>query len=100
MSPKAARSAIDNWQRVLQRQTSYLQKQQPVVDTYQQKIDAFNNSQSGIGAAPRAGMSEGGYTFLGGDPSNLIAGEKTNGRPMGKVSERSTGRVSFRWAMD
>ncbi len=70
MSPKAARSAIDNWQRVLQRQTSYLQKQQPVVDTYQQKIDAFNNSQSGSGAAPRAGMSEGGYTFLGGDPSN------------------------------
>ncbi|MER7435761.1 MULTISPECIES: phage DNA ejection protein [Bacteria] len=70
MSPKAARAAIDNWQRVLQRQTSYLQKQQPVVDTYQQKIDAFNNSQSGSGSAPRAGMSEGGYTFLGGDPSN------------------------------
>ncbi|EMP7134732.1 phage DNA ejection protein [Serratia marcescens] len=70
MSPKAARSAIDNWQRVLQRQTSYLQKQQPVVDTYQQKIDAFNNSQSNSGSAPRAGMSEGGYTFLGGDPSN------------------------------
>lgn len=70
MSPKAARSAVDNWQRVLQRQTSYLQKQQPVVDTYQQKIDAFNNSQSGSGSAPRAGMSEGGYTFLGGDPSN------------------------------
>lgn len=70
MSPKAARSAIDNWQRVLQRQTSYLQKQQPVVDTYQQKIDAFNNAQSGSGSVPRAGMSEGGYTFLGGDPSN------------------------------
>jgi hypothetical protein len=70
MSPKAARSAVDNWQRVLQRQTSYLQKQQPVVDTYQQKIDAFNNSQNGTGSAPRAGTSEGGYTFLGGDPSN------------------------------
>ncbi|CAI0690856.1 phage DNA ejection protein [Serratia entomophila] len=70
MSPKAARSALDNWQRVLERQTSYLQKQQPVVETYQRKIDTFNNSQNATGTGPRAGISEGGYTFLGGDPSN------------------------------
>lgn len=69
MSPKAARAAVDNWQKVLQRQTAYLQKQQPVVDTYQRKIDAFNASQNGA-AAPRAGQSEGGYTFLGGDPGD------------------------------
>ncbi|STV38742.1 Uncharacterised protein [Klebsiella pneumoniae subsp. rhinoscleromatis] len=69
MSPKAARAAIDNWQKVLQRQTAYLQKQQPMVDTYQRKIDAFNTGQNGA-AAPRAGQSEGGYTFLGGDPGD------------------------------
>ncbi|STT84494.1 Uncharacterised protein [Klebsiella pneumoniae] len=69
MSPKAARAAIDNWQKVLQRQTAYLQKQQPIVDTYQRKIDAFNTGQNGA-AAPRAGQSEGGYTFLGGDPGD------------------------------
>ncbi|STU10766.1 Uncharacterised protein [Klebsiella pneumoniae] len=69
MSPKAARAAIDNWQKVLQRQTAYLQKQQPMVDTYQRKIDAFNTGQNGA-AAPRAGHSEGGYTFLGGDPGD------------------------------
>ncbi|HGW4305867.1 TPA: phage DNA ejection protein [Klebsiella pneumoniae] len=69
MSPKAARAAIDNWQKVLQRQTAYLQKQQPMVDTYQRKIDAFNAGQNGA-AAPRAGQSEGGYTFLGGDPGD------------------------------
>ncbi|MBH3133679.1 phage DNA ejection protein [Serratia marcescens] len=71
MSPEAARTAIDNWQKVLQRQTAYLQKQQPMVDTYQQKIDAFNAGQTGASAAaPRAGYTEGGYTFIGGDPSN------------------------------
>ncbi len=69
MSPKAARAAIDNWQKVLQRQTAYLQKQQPIVDTYQRKINAFNTGQNGA-AAPRAGQSEGGYTFLGGDPGD------------------------------
>ncbi|USS95341.1 DNA transfer protein [Serratia symbiotica] len=42
MSPNAARAAIDNWQKVLQRQTTYLQKQQPLVDTYRQKIETFN----------------------------------------------------------
>ncbi|RTF49642.1 phage DNA ejection protein [Serratia marcescens] len=71
MSPNAARAAIDNWQKVLQRQTAYLQKQQPMVDTYQQKIDTFNAGQTGgSAAAPRAGYTEGGYTFIGGDPSN------------------------------
>lgn len=71
MSPNAARAAIDNWQKVLQRQTAYLQKQQPMVDTYQQKIDTFNAGQTGGStAAPRAGQTEGGYTFIGGDPSN------------------------------
>lgn len=70
MSPQAARKAIDNWQRVLQRQTAYLQQQQPMVDTYQQKINTFNASQNGGSTAPRAGQSEGGYTFLGGDPGN------------------------------
>lgn len=50
MSPKAARAAVDNWQKVLQRQTAYLQKQQPMVDTYQQKIDAFNAGQNGEGS--------------------------------------------------
>ncbi len=71
MSPNAARGAIDNWQKVLQRQTSYLQKQQPIIDTYQQKIDTFNAGQTGgTTAAPRAGYTEGGYTFIGGDPSN------------------------------
>ncbi|CAI0815842.1 Uncharacterised protein [Serratia quinivorans] len=69
MSPKAARAAVDNWQKVLQRQTNYLQKQQPTIDTYQQKISAFNAGQTGA-PAPRAGQSEGGYTFIGGDPSN------------------------------
>lgn len=71
MSPNAARGAIDNWQKVLQRQTSYLQKQQPIIDTYQQKIDTFNAGQTGgTTATPRAGYTEGGYTFIGGDPSN------------------------------
>ncbi|HID8085328.1 hypothetical protein AB4J75_14005 [Serratia marcescens] len=71
MSPNAARAAIDNWQKVLQRQTAYLQKQQPMIDTYQQKIDMFNAGQTGgTTAAPRAGHTEGGYTFIGGDPSN------------------------------
>lgn len=69
MSPKAARAAVDNWQKVLQRQTNYLQKQQPTIDTYQQKISAFNAGQNGA-SAPRTGQSEGGYTFIGGDPSN------------------------------
>lgn len=69
MSPKAARAAVDNWQKVLQRQTNYLQKQQPTIDTYQQKISAFNAGQNAT-SAPRAGQSEGGYTFIGGDPSN------------------------------
>ncbi|CAI1024639.1 DNA transfer protein [Serratia ficaria] len=69
MSPKAARAAVDNWQKVLQRQTTYLQKQQPTIDTYQQKISAFNAGQIGA-AVPRTGQSEGGYTFIGGDPSN------------------------------
>jgi hypothetical protein len=70
MSPKAARSAVDNWQKVLQRQTNYLQKQQPTIDTYQQKISAFNSGLSGGVSAPRTGQSQDGYTFLGGDPSN------------------------------
>lgn len=69
MSPKAARAAVDNWQKVLQRQTAYLQKQQPTIDTYQQKISAFNAGQGGT-AAPRTGQNQDGYTFLGGDPSN------------------------------
>lgn len=69
MSPKAARAAVDNWQKVLQRQTAYLQKQQPMVDSYQRKIDTFNAGQNGA-TAPRAGQIEGGYTFLGGDPGN------------------------------
>lgn len=69
MSPKAARAAVDNWQKVLQRQTNYLQKQQPTIDTYQQKISAFNAGQGGT-AAPRTGQNQDGYTFLGGDPSN------------------------------
>nr|DAI72745.1 MAG TPA: DNA/protein translocase of phage P22 injectosome [Caudoviricetes sp.] len=70
MSPKAARAAIDNWQRVLQRQAAYLQKQQPTVDSYQQKIDSFNAGQGSPSAGPVIGQSERGYTFLGGDPSN------------------------------
>lgn len=70
MSPKAARAAVDNWQKVLQRQTTYLQKQQPMVDTYQRKIDTFSSGQSGGATLPRTGQSEGGYTFLGGDPGN------------------------------
>lgn len=70
MSPKAARSAVDNWQKVLQRQTTYLQKQQPTIDTYQQKISAFNAGQNSGAVAPRAGQNQDGYTFLGGDPSN------------------------------
>ncbi len=70
MSPKAARGAVDNWQKVLQRQTSYLQKQQPTIDTYQQKISAFNSGQNSGTAAPRAGQNQDGYTFLGGDPGN------------------------------
>ncbi|MEB6537492.1 DNA transfer protein [Serratia plymuthica] len=70
MSPKAARAAVDNWQKVLQRQTAYLQKQQPTIDTYQQKISAFNAGQSGGAVAPRTGQNQDGYTFLGGDPSN------------------------------
>lgn len=69
MSPKAARAAVDNWQKVLQRQADYLQKQQPTVETYQQKINAFNAGQGGT-AAPRTGQNQDGYTFLGGDPSN------------------------------
>ena len=70
MSPKAARSAIDNWQKVLQRQTAYLQKQQPTIDSYRQKIDTFNARQQGASGGPQVGAVEGGYTFLGGDPSN------------------------------
>lgn len=70
MSPKAARAAIDNWQKVLQRQTAYLQKQQPMVDTYQRKIDTFNAGLNSTATMPQAGQSEGGYTFLGGDPGN------------------------------
>lgn len=70
MSPKAARAAVDNWQKVLQRQTAYLQKQQPTIETYQQKINAFNAGQSNGASVPRTGQSQDGYTFLGGDPSN------------------------------
>lgn len=70
MSPKAARAAVDNWQKVLQRQTAYLQKQQPTIETYQQKINAFNAGQGSGASAPRTGQSQDGYTFLGGDPSN------------------------------
>lgn len=73
MSPNAARAAVDNWQKILQRQADYLQKQQPIVDTYRQKIDAFNagqNGDAGVSTAPRAGQTEGGYTFIGGDPGN------------------------------
>lgn len=38
--------------------------------TYQRKIDTFNAGLSGTPTTPRAGQSEGGYTFIGGDPSN------------------------------
>lgn len=47
MSPKAARAAVDNWQKVLQRQAEYLNKQQPTIDTYRQKIGMFNAGQNG-----------------------------------------------------
>lgn len=70
MSPKAARAAIDNWQKVLQRQTAYLQKQQPTIDNYRQKIDAYNAKQQGASSTPQVGSVEGGYTFIGGDPSS------------------------------
>ncbi|WP_226020036.1 phage DNA ejection protein [Serratia symbiotica] len=70
-SPKAARAAIDNWQKVLARQATYMEKQKPTIDTYQQKIDTFNAGKNGGSAtAPRAGQIDSGYTFLGGDPSN------------------------------
>lgn len=70
MSPKAARNAVDNWQKVLQRQTAYLQKQQPTIDNYRQKIESFNAQQSGGSSSPNVGHVEGGYTFIGGDPGN------------------------------
>lgn len=56
MSPKAARAAVDNWQKVLQRQTAYLQKQQPTIDTYQQKISAFNAGQTPGGRGPQGSV--------------------------------------------
>lgn len=68
MSPKAARSAIDNWQKTLQRQASYLNKQQPTVNTYQQRINEFN----GVSPAPSSSSQtsspqQGGYSSLWGD---------------------------------
>lgn len=76
MSPKAARAAVDNWQKVLQRQATYLNKQQPTIDMYRQKIGSINTDQGGASSVPRAGQIEGGYTFLGGDPSNANSWRK------------------------
>lgn len=68
MSPKAARAAIDNWQKTLQRQANYLSKQQPTVNTYQQRINEFNGAtQAPASPTQTSSPQQGGYSSLWGD---------------------------------
>ena len=69
MSPDAARRAINNWQTVLNRQVRYLENQRPSIDKYRSDI---SGAVSGQQSSPQiqTGHSEGGYTFMGGDPAN------------------------------
>lgn len=70
VSASRARDVIDNWQKVLQRQTNYLGSQRSLVDKYRSDIQSYTGpQQKQQQQAPQAGYSEGGYTFAGGDPS-------------------------------
>ncbi len=68
VSPERARSIINNWQQVLQRQVNYLNSQKSLVDKYRSDVQSYSGPQQS--AAPQVGQSEGGYTFTGGDPSS------------------------------
>jgi hypothetical protein len=68
VSSGRAREIINNWQKVLQRQTNYLGSQRPLVDKYRSDIQSYSGPQQQQG--PQVGQSEGGYTFTGGDPSS------------------------------
>lgn len=68
VSSGRAREIINNWQKVLQRQTNYLGSQRSLVDKYRSDIQSYSGPQQQQG--PQVGQSEGGYTFTGGDPSS------------------------------
>lgn len=68
VSPDRARSIINNWQQVLQRQVNYLNSQKSLVDKYRSDVQSYSGPQQS--SAPQVGQSEGGYTYTGGDPSS------------------------------
>ncbi|MBS0878391.1 MULTISPECIES: phage DNA ejection protein [unclassified Tatumella] len=68
VSSDRARTIINNWQQVLQRQVNYLNSQKSLVDKYRSDVQSYSGPQQS--AAPQVGQSEGGYTFTGGDPSS------------------------------
>lgn len=68
VSADRARMAIDNWQKVIQRQTQFLNSHRGAVDKYRSDIQSYSGPQQQQG--PQVGQSEGGYTFTGGDPSS------------------------------
>ncbi len=70
MSPKAARKAIDQYFDVLNRAQQGYQKQAPLIDRYRDEINSYTSQSAGGQQAPQPGTVQGGYTFLGGDPSN------------------------------
>lgn len=74
VSPDRARATINNWQKVLQRQTQYLNRQRPVVDKYRSDIQKYAPAQQS--GAPQVGYSENGYTYTGGDPSQQSSWRK------------------------
>lgn len=78
VSPDRARDAINNWQKVLQRQTQYMNSHRETIDKYRSDIQAYAAAQQSGSqyGAPQPGYSEGGYTFTGGDPSQQSSWRK------------------------
>ncbi len=73
-SATAARAAISRFNSVVQREAASLKSQQPLIDTYRNNIGQYVATRGVQQRAPvqqiQAGHTEGGYTYLGGDPRN------------------------------
>ncbi|MBS0857232.1 MULTISPECIES: phage DNA ejection protein [unclassified Tatumella] len=68
VSSDRARTIINNWQQVLQRQVNYLNSQKSLVEKYRSDIQSYSGPQQA--SAPQLGQLVDGYMYTGGDPSS------------------------------